>query len=292
MGDIAVVSVFFCRYRLNRDSRIRVITMSLSISKFAVATGLATGALVSSFATGNAFAFGFEFETDFFENAAPKGDILLKSVTIGDEIIKDFSFVIGAEIDYNDAFEGGNTGAASADKGDEATTGVAQENLAEADAAVVVENLGNNNLNNIIDTEDSGAFTIDLDFGKALDNLLIWERGMNSDLGIVALDAAGNEISEQLVITSDMWFDAGYAIDTTEINGAQQVGSLGINIAEDLGIDSGAVQSIRFFSESGFNGPDWKFVGTDVERVPEPAFILGFTLVGGALAWQKRAKAA
>ena len=53
MGDIAVVPTIFCRYRLNRDSRIRVITMSLSISKFAVATGLATGALVSSFATGD-----------------------------------------------------------------------------------------------------------------------------------------------------------------------------------------------------------------------------------------------
>lgn len=294
MGDIAVVSAIFCRYRRNRDSRIRVITMSLSISKFAVATGLATGALVSSFATGNAFAVGFGFETEYFENAAPKGDILLKSVTIGDEIIEEFSFVVGAEISYNDSFEGGDSGAASADKGDEATTGVAQENLTETeeDAAVVVENLGNNNLNNIIDTEDDGAFTIDLQFGKSIDNLLIWERGKNSDLGIVALDAAGNEIGEKLVITSDLWLDAGFAIDTTEIDEAQEVGSLGISILDDLGVESGAVDSIRFFSESGFNGPDWKFVGTDAERVPEPAFILGFTLVGGAIAWQKRAKAA
>ncbi|NEQ46513.1 MAG: PEP-CTERM sorting domain-containing protein [Leptolyngbya sp. SIOISBB] len=262
------------------------------MSKFAVATGLATGALVSSFATGNAFAVGFGFETDYFENASPKGDILLKSVTIGDEIIEDFSFVNSAVIDFNDAFDGGNTGAASADKGDNATGGVVQENLSEMDGDVVVANLSTNNLNHIIDTEDEGAFTIDLQFGKSIDNLLIWERGKNSDLGIVALDAAGNEIGEKLTITRNMWLDAGYSIDTTEIDEAQEVGSLGISIFDDLGVESGAVDSIRFFSESGFNGPDWKFVGTDAARVPEPAFILGFTLVGGALAWQKRAKAA
>lgn len=292
MGDISVVPAIFCRYRLKRDSRIRVITMSLYVPKIAVATGLATGALVSSFATGSAFAFGFDFDTTYFQNDAPTGDILLESVTIGNEIIEEFAFVVGAEIDYNDAFEGGNSGAASADKGDNATGGVAQENLSELDGDVVVTNLSTNNLNHIIDTEDNGTFTIDLQFGSALDNLLIWERGKNSDLGIVALDADGNEIGNKLEITRDMWFDAGYAIDTTEISSAQDVGSLGINIAQDLGIENGEVQSIRFFSESGFNGPDWKFIGTDVARVPEPAFILGFTLVGGALAWQKRAKAA
>lgn len=296
IGDIAVVSAILNRYLQNCDSRIRVTTMSLSVSKIAVATGLATGALVSSFGTGNAFAVGFDFETTYFQNDAPTGDILLKSVQIGDEIIEEFAFVVDAEITYNDSVEEdtSNSGAASADKGDNATGGVVQNNLSESeeDAEAVVANLSTNNLNHIIDTEDDGAFTIDLKFGSAIDNLLIWERGKNSDLGIVALDAAGNEIGEKLTITRNLWNDAGYSIDTTEIDEAQEVGSLGINIFSDLGIESGAVESIRFFSESGFNGPDWKFVGTDAARVPEPAFVLGFTIIGGALAWQKRAKAA
>ncbi|MEM9768372.1 MAG: exosortase-dependent surface protein XDP2 [Cyanobacteria bacterium P01_D01_bin.71] len=264
--------------------------MNFSYSKIAVAAGLATGALFSSFATGNAFAFGFEFQGTYSQNDAPTGDILLESVTIGEDIIEDFSFVTSATIVNNDAFSGGNSGAASADTGDNATGGVRQE---DAEAEDVVANLATNNLNHIVDTEDTGSFEIDLNFGKSLDNLLIWERGMNSDLGIQAVDAAGNLIGNRLVVTRDMWYDAGFAIDTSEIDGAQDVGAIGINIFSDLGIENGAVETIRFFSESSFNGPDWKFVGTDAARdVPEPALLMSLGLFGGALALQKRLKAA
>jgi len=263
--------------------------MTLSISKFAVATGFATGALFSAIGTGSAFAFGFEFESTYSQNDSPTGDILLESVTIGEEIIEEFSYVTTAKIVENDPYEGGNSGAASADTGDDATGGVRAE---AATADDVVTNLTTNNLNHIIDTEDDGSFVIDLTFGKTLDNLLIWERGMNSDLGIQAVDANGDLIGNRLEITRDKWVDAGFSINTSEIGNAQKVGSLGINIFSDLDVDSGAVETIRFFSNSEFNGPDWKFVGTDSTRVPEPAFLLGLGIFSGALMLQKRSKTA
>lgn len=289
MGNIAVASIVSNGYLRIVTVLIRVATMTLSISKFSVATGLATGALFSCIGTSNAFAFGFNFDTTYSQNDAPTGDVLLETVKIGEEIIKDFSYVTSAEIVFNDPYVGGNSGAASADTGDDATGGVRAE---AATADDVVTNLTTNNLNHIIDTEDNGSFVIDLKFGKTLDNLLIWERGLNSDLGIQAVDINGNLIGNRLEITRDMWFDAGFAIDTSEINKAQEVGVLGINIFSDLGIEAGAVETIRFFSTSEFNGPDWKFVGTDSTRVPEPTFLLGLGLMGGVLMWQKRAKAA
>lgn len=263
--------------------------MNHSLSKLAVATSLAAGSLLTCFGAGNAFAFGFSFGATYSQNDSPTGDILLESVSIGEEIINEFSYVTSAQIVFNDPFVGGNSGAASADTGDTATGGVREE---DATAEDIVANLGTNNLNHIIDTEDDGAFVIDLKFGKTIDNLLIWERGMNSDLGIQAMDANGNLIGNRLVVTRDMWFDAGFSIDTTEITRAQSVGSLGVNIFSDLGVDAGKVETIRFFSKREFNGPDWKFVGTDSTRVPEPAALLGLGIFSGLLMLQKRTKAA
>ena len=248
--------------------------------KYAIAAGTASAALLSFAGSASAFTF-----TTQYEGTAGKNDVFLKSVTLEDgEIVSDFSFIKGANIVSNDQYTGGNTGAASADKGDNATTGIKVEDASAEDIAF---NLGTNNLNNIIDTEDSGSFQIDLHFDKAMDNLLVWERGMNSDLGIQALDADGNLIGNYLKISRSDWVSAGYSIDTLEIGGAQKVGSFGVNFMADLGV-SGPVSSVRFFSQSGYNGPDWKFVGTRVERfeepsdVPEPTMLLGLGLVGGA----------
>lgn len=271
--------------------------MAFSLSKLTMATGLATGALFVGVGNANAQSFGFEFETTYSQNDSPKGNILLESVKIGEEIINEFSFVNFAEIVENDEYLGGNSGAASADIGDDLITGVNTQGVKVEDASAndIVTNLSTNDLNNIIDTEDQGTFIIDLQFGKTIDNLLIWERGMNSKLGIQAVDADGNLIGNRRVIEKDMWFAAGYSIDTQEIGGAQKVGSLGISIAEDLGIESGRVETIRFFTEGkDFNGPDWKFVGTDADRnldsekVPEPALILGLSVFGGILMLKKR----
>lgn len=121
---------------------------------------------------------------------------------------------------------------------------------------------------------------------------------MNSKIGIQAVDAFGQLVGNRLVIEKNMWFNAGYSIDTSEIGSAQKVGSLGINILADLGVESGAVETIRFFSDGkAFNGPDWKFVGTDstrneAESVPEPALALGLGVFGSILMLKKRNQAA
>ena len=261
--------------------------MSLSISKFAVATGLATGTLLSGFSTSQAFAFGFDFEGTYSQTSSSTADILLESVTVGEQIIDEFSYVTSAVIIQNDVFSGGNTGAASADTGDDATGGARSE---DATAADVVANLSSNNINHIVDTEDDGSFQIDLNFSEAIKTLFVWERGMNSDLGIQAVGTDGNLLGNRLDVTRDMWNDAGFKINTSEIDDDQKMGSLGIKIS-DLGVQGGEIQTLRFFSESGFNGPDWKFVGTTA-KVPEPTLLLGLGLLGGAMAWQKRAKAA
>ena len=257
-------------------------------SKITVAAGVTVSMILALTGNANAQTFGFEFEGEYLINDGSTGDVLLESVKIGDEIVQEFSYISGVDIVANDPFLGDDTGAASADRGDTATTGVVVE---DATASDLQTNLGNNNLNNIIDTEDNGNFVIDLTFGKTIDNLLIWERGMNSDLGIQAVDLNGNLIGQRRIVTRDMWFDAGYSINTVEIGLAQTVGSLGINISDDLGIASSDVQTIRFFSESAFNGPDWKFVGTDSTRsasVPEPAFVLGLGLLGSVFVTKKR----
>lgn len=262
--------------------------MSIPLHKLAIAAGVSSAAMISL--AGSAQAFNF---TTNYSGSAGKNDVFLESVVLENgEVVQDFSYIQSASIVSNDQYTGGNTGAASADKGDNATTGIAKENVTAAEIAM---NLGNNNLNNIIDTEDSGSFQIDLNFDKAMDNLLIWERGMNSDLGVQALDGSGNLIGNFFKISRNLWNSAGFAIDTTEIGGAQNVGSYGINFASDLGV-SGPVSSVRFFSQSNFNGPDWKFVGTDSSRggesVPEPGLILGLSALGGVLVTNRRRRQA
>lgn len=247
--------------------------MSINFTKFVISGSLASVALLAIASQASAFTF-----TTNFEGAGGKGDVFLKSVTLENgEVVDNFSLITGATIVNNDAYSGGNTGAASVDRGDEATTGIVKE---DPTAEEIVFNLGNTNLNNIVDTEDIGNFQIDLDFSSAWNNLLIWERGMNSDLGVQALDAEGNLIGKYLKVDRDDWAYAGFEINTTEIDDSQKVGSYGINLADDLGV-SGPVASIRFFSESSFNGPDWKFVGTAAaEDVPESSLALGMLLLG------------
>ncbi len=272
--------------------------MKVLLSKTLWITSLATGTVLSFMAPVNAVTFGSQFQTNvlFDETldvaSQPKGNVWLESVKIGTETIRDFSFISAVNIVSNDEFLGENTGAASADIGDLATTGIKSE---DASASDILINLSNRNLNNIVDTEDVGSFIIDLSFGKAIDNLLIWERGMNSDLGIQALDNTGNLIGNRLIITRKMWFDAGFSINTTEIGRAQKVGSLGINVLQDLGVASGSISSLRFFSEAKFNGPDWKFVGTDASRtqsVPEPPLLLGLGLLATTFLVNRRLPAA
>ncbi len=255
----------------------------MKLTRLSALTGLVAGGCL---ALSSSPAQAFSFTTNYTAEAGSRGNIWLNSVTLGDgSTVSDFSLVKRANLIANDSYTGGNTGAASSDRGDEAS-GV---QLEAATSGSIVSSLGNLNLNNIIDTEDTGSFVMDLFFESAVDTLFFWERGMNSKLAVQAIDAAGNLLGSSLLIDSSTWAKAGFNINTTEIGDKQAVGSLGLNLA-DLGL-SGSFAGVRLVSEASFNGPDFKVVGAATESVPEPATLAGLGLIGGGLVLSRRRKA-
>ncbi len=251
---------------------------------------ITSGALALISSPAQAFSFQTNYTASLSGSKASKGDIFLNSVTLTKgQVVSNFSLINAVNIVYNDLYTGGNTGAASADIGDLATTGIKQELLTNEGAKAVLNNL---NLNNIIDTEDTGKFTLDLHFDKAVDNIFLWERGMNSKLDIQALDANGNAMGNLLKLAnSGNWNYAGFSIDTQEISGAQPVGSIGLSLA-DFGLSGGLIRSVRVISEGkSYNGPDFKLVGSAAAqaKVPEPSTLLGLgAVVAGALVTRRR----
>ncbi|MGD1862096.1 MAG: exosortase-dependent surface protein XDP2 [Leptolyngbyaceae cyanobacterium] len=242
------------------------------LTKTTMTASAAAGCLLM--AAGSASAFTFDTT---WSGAQPKGDVLLESVTIGTDIINDFAFVSSVSNFTNSYYSGGNTGAASSDKGDHATQGIAVEAPSNNEVAA---SLKNPYLSSIIDTEDSDSvgFSMDLNFDQAFSQLLFWERGINSSLGIKI-----NGVEKILTKDDFKLGETSYELDTTEIGGAQKVGSYGVDLA-DFGITGTYSGPVTIFSNdygyTGFNGPDFKVVG--VAAVPEPAAILGLTAVAGA----------
>ncbi len=258
---------------------------SISLSVVAIVAG--------SLSVFSSSAQAFQFTSNITQSGtnAPKGDILLNKVDAQGQIRSKFSLVNKATIKYNDQFVGGNTGAASADRTDNATVGIVDEQL---DTNSLIGTLNNRYLSNIIDTEDTGTFVFDLFFDKVVDNLFLWERGGtgntygNSHLDIQAIDAQGNLLGNLITAGKGKYTysKAGYQLDTTEIPSAQNVGSLGISLS-DLGL-SQSIAGVRVGSKKGYNGPDWKLMGaTDLKAVkatPEPSIALGLgaaALIGG-----------
>lgn len=255
--------------------------------KLILSTGIALSAVLGVSGAAQAASFITTFTPS--PNPDPKGNIFLQSVNQNGQLITNFSFVESANIISNSGLTVGGT---STDRGDNASGG---DPAAFPTNEQLAAFLGNNNLNNIADTEDDGQFVIDLTFGDPIiantagDNLFFWERGSNSDITVQALDFGGNLIGNAFTITRNLWTPAGYSIDTTEIVGAQAVGSYGVSFA-DLGLANNAVfSSIRVTALTGFNGPDIKvaaFPGPSI-IVPEPATILGLGSVA-ALAFVRR----
>ncbi len=258
----------------------------MKIRQLAASVGLvASSAIALSSAPAHAFSFQTNYTAALSGKDASKGNIFLNSVTLGGgKVINSFGLINAANVVSNDVYTGGNTGAASSDIGDKATTGIKREKI---DVEAIKSVLNNLNLNNIIDTEDSGSFVLDFMFDKAVDNIFLWERGMNSRLDIQALDANGNVIGNLLNLNSKNWDYAGFDIDTQEISGAQKVGSVGISLA-DLGLTGSYISALRVSSKSAYNGPDFKLVGSAAD-VPEPSALLGLGAVAaGILATRRR----
>lgn len=244
------------------------------------------------------------FQTNVSQKSNAEADIWLQSITQNKVTFDSFNLVKEAKILSNTSITltgkkgetanpeaGGynnNTGAASTDRGDKASkpNGLEVSGIKNPTNTEVAAYLGNQNLNNIIDTEDKGSISINLFFNNlvhadktGLDNLFFWERGKNSDLGIQAIDKAGNLIGNFLKLKRGDQFAAGYSIDTMEIKGSQQVGSWGVNL-EKLGITS--LAGIRVTADASYNGPDFKVIARG-QKVPEPATLAGLGLVAGSL---------
>ncbi|ACB52355.1 hypothetical protein cce_3007 [Crocosphaera subtropica ATCC 51142] len=207
---------------------------------------------------------------------ATKKDIRLDSITKDGKTFTDFLYVTGATIIQNTT----SLGPGSSDHGDLTvgddflTQGPAKEQPTAAD---VVASLGNNNLNSIIDTEDSGGTSIfDVYFSNPTNTFVFWERGKNSDLKVTAILAgsAGDltpTLGDTFTITDDLWTNTGImttlSIDTTEITGSnapQELGTYGLMYDQ-------AIIGLRLQGAPGLSGPDYKVVGV----VPEPLTILG-----------------
>ena len=246
------------------------------------------------------------FQSNVSQKTNPEADIWLQSITQNQVTFDSFNLVKEAKILSNTPIVltgkkgetanpeakgyNNNTGAASTDRGDKASkpNGVEVSGMKNPSGTEIATYLGNQNLNNIIDTEDNGSISINLFFNNlvkadktGLDNLFFWERGKNSDLGIQAIDKAGNLIGNFLKLNRTEQFAAGYSIDTMEINKSQQVGSWGVSL-EKLGITS--LAGIRVTADARYNGPDFKVIARETgEKVPEPATLAGLGLVAGSL---------
>ncbi len=249
--------------------------------KFVLTASLVAATTATTLLSAIAPAQSFSFTSNVSGNP-PTGNIILESIVAEDGMLfTDFVLIETARILTNPAYTGGNSGAASSDRGDEAD-GIAVE---DPTAAHIVASLGNLNLNNIIDTEDQGYFTIDLGFAQAVNYLFVWERGQNSRLGLQALDAQNNPIGQFLELFSGDFGNAGFSIDTTEIAGPQPVGSRGIRVSE-FGITD-PITGIRVSAQPHYNGPDFKIVGASA-GVPEPTTMLGLALAGAGLVYSRR----
>jgi PEP-CTERM motif len=239
---------------------------------------LAGSVLASLTVPANAATFTqFDFDTNHTGNNS-KGNITLNSVTFNGSTVDEFILVTGVEQFTNEQWSGGNTGAASSERGDNAS-GVKAE---APTSAQVVASLGNRNLNNIIDTEDNGAFSMEVRLRRAANHFFFWERGMNSRLMVEALDQNGAVLASTILDSRNSQY-AGYGIDTTEISGSQPVGAMGLRL-------DGHTDRLRLISSDkgqlgNFNGPDFKVAAADV---PEPASLAGLGLVAGAVVLRRR----
>lgn len=253
----------------------------MNYSKLLTSISLTAGTIF--FMSNSAQAAGFT--TNFTQNNGAKGDVFLDSIEQNGQTIDNFSFVNEAVIRHNDKWTEGNTGAASTDRGDRASNPLSLNKNEDPTANEIAQFLGNNNLNNIIDTEDKGKFELDLFFdsvinkdSSGLDSLFFWERGINSDLSVQAIDDSGNIIGKTIRLLEEDQQDANFNINTTEV-GEQNVGSWGVSLA-DLGVNK--LSGIRLYADKSYKGPDFKVIARrssnqDFARasVPEPTTIIG-----------------
>ena len=203
--------------KTQRFTSLLAINHSQAFKSVTLALGVVAGSFFAFSASAQAFSFKSNFTTDpsLSGDARWKGNIMLDSVEYDGLTVSDFALVNQANIVFNtpisnrragdtsnpdEAGRNNNTGAMSTDRGDLATSPIGVSGMNDPTGGEVATFLGNRNLSNIIDTEDSGAFTLDLTFDKALTSIFLFERGMNSKIGIQAIGANGMLIGNALTL--------------------------------------------------------------------------------------------
>jgi hypothetical protein len=261
----------------------KITTISTAATALNVATTITVATtIVLNLGISPAQAFsGFNFKTKYSQAPDviafdPTRDIRLDSVAIDSYLLSNFTFVTDAKILDNSRTDG----PISSDHGDRTgddsflTEGPVRESPTRNN---IVSSLRNLNLNSILDSEDDAEASLNLFFSKPTNHLFFFERGRNSDLKVQLIDAMGGLLGNSITIDRNQWKDAGYAIDTIEIGGPQGVGSYGLR-------HDGLIAGIQITSQKGFNGPDFKVVGGNIQAVPQPSLLLGLgCLVRGVI---------
>ncbi|RYG45492.1 PEP-CTERM sorting domain-containing protein [bacterium] len=223
--------------------------------------------------------------------------------------------VDGETYGWNDPIRG-DFGSASVyslnpDRGINATHFAGESN--QVKTGTIADVFGQNNLGYLLDGEDTRTWTLDLLYrqngyitvtGEAnKPELLMMERGANSRLGIRAI-LEGGVYSQGFIMNFNTSGDGqtaltDYTLQSTEIDGAQTVGALGLSLdAFDLAVGT-KILGYQFYVDAtdgtNWNGPDFiGFVAGQTiptpQAVPEPASMaaLGF----GALALLRRRRKA
>lgn len=252
--------------------------MTMIIKPSSLLTGFTALALLAVTAPAQAFDT-FTFTTNStYKVGQEKNDILLNSVVQNGKTITQFNTVSNAKIVKQNSDTSKTRGLLSTDCGDNISGCTSRELPSDVQVA---EALGNLNLNKIIDgEEDLGNGILDVFFQKPSDSFYFFERGGimgsadkagNSSIKVQGLDAKGNLIGSQFSISKSMWVDAGYAIDTREIGGAQKVGSFG------LSSKNGAIAGLRVTTD--WSGADFKVIAAST-KVPEPTTLFGLAAIG------------
>jgi hypothetical protein len=306
------------------------------LTRLSASVGLVFGTLLA--VSSSAYAASFTTTVEQDKEYGAKGDTFLKSISQNGKTTDKFNLVNKVDILSNtsvDKTQGNhtdetlawklgkvnNTGSASTDKGDNASSPfdkddspVAVSGVGDPTGGDIAAYMGNTNLNNIVDTEEStaGSFIMNMFFqnevkedGTGLDSFYIFERGFqaqgntagNSSMTVQAIDAAGKVIGKALKLKKEDQTDAGYSIDTTEVGIAQKVGSWGVSLA-DLGVGDMFVYGLQVSASNlADNGPDFKLVGRmhdkpefNSKTTPEPGSLLALGAVGGLAFFKRRQK--
>ena len=244
-----------------------------------------------SFETNFSYNPNLDPETSFnttltVEQLKPFSDIRLDSVTFGGKTMHGFLFVTGANIILNqfDNLTGTdasgfvrkpwwviNTGRGHNTPYDPYVNEGPTSGENGATNADLVAAYGNRNLNSINYNRERGPIPSDsvfeISFPYDTDTFFIWERGMDSDMRIQAIDGSGNPIADAYILrpskdTNDpkLIQYAGYGIYTdTGFNWAlgnpQRCGSVGLRL------NGATAKTLRFtVNHNADFGPDLKVV--------------------------------